>query len=945
MACDREERQQNIDKLLGILEDQGVHTKAFDDYFNTKMSQFTDENTQKTSPVLPKYKPMVQDEHIDPLTEALTRGNKFFSDAFMTIGERGAQPTRDAFIFFHNKISENPVVGPIYSDAMDALTGAWNNSEQVQAIRQYVMPDSKYITTLNNLRSIKLATHQDQIETIRQSEDTIGKLFDAKYKTPKERHKAYKVFAESGLFGIAENGMLNELVEGNKTIDELITELEATLEKPKVDKKKAENLSKLYSNEDLSGVTVYANLEGMGYPQGTQRYKNMQALVALYSLAKVDGSAEMLQDIYENDSDLYKGLINLSLATKSMSDRLAAQVHLDGSRQYNTQKGNLIEDNGLTDWHLKAVSYEEASNNPTLLEEYGWKVLRAPTKDGSLGIYYRENTGTIRGGIATNVSYIKSGVTIPREYYSDLEGKPTEDGIVTLGYKNSMFTRTDSRGYDTPALTLTDEEREALGYNQSPVSALIRAYAHNKMLLETQVIRDHVVSSFTASFMAKEQMSDEVGKLIDDNNHPPLINIKDWSVEMYDQLPNKIKDKYRLVDKSLLSDVGNIKHNAVLVRKDLGESILGYQSKDLFGDNHKANVYHKRVKSIIRWFKINFIVLNAPKIMGDFVAGIGIASAKGASLQEIWAYSKEAYEGQARIADIRNERTKLIYLRATKQPNTPEYRSLTKKIEAVDKKLLEDPFNPAYANGFMQSLGTQLIQEDGTSSQGLQSEIETIIKKYMIDKNGKSTPLNDAIKKAANAGGPLFQLDTLYGAAGDLLKNRGTQSEKNVLKKFQEHLEGIKSKDDMSEYVAELVASPNSNLVKLGSAATLMADMMPRWIVYRHALNEGMSEQQALEEALKAIPDYKEELPSSLQFLSDLYILPFPSFFVRIQRTIANLAVNHPMSAGGQLLWEEYTGTNTTIMGSDIVRKTLKGNLISDPTDVAVFPYAQLFGF
>jgi len=904
-----------------------------------------DKRTNAETIKIPYKTPVAKSEHMDPLTIALARGNDLLSHAFITAGEQAEGPTREALTYLHNFLKERETTGPLYTDAMDALTGIWNGSEQVQLIRQYTFPDKKFHYRLSNLRSIKQASHQDQIARIEKAEAEIGKRFDAKYKTDKERDLAYTTFAESALFGIANNGMLRRLTEENTSIDILITEAEASLGKdgPKLIQN-AKDLSLLYTNSDLRGKNVQSNANGYGLTLGSKTLETVEALASLYSLKNTKGSVNMLVDLYKNDKELYTDMIMLSITAKAVSDKISNQVHLRSSKEYNSQRGNLIEDIGPEDHELRVVSAHDAEHDHLLSEEYGWKTLHKPGKNGELGIIYRENTEVIRGGIATNVGYMKTGINIPLKYTSNLDGDVVEGKIATLRKSNSVFARPNRKGTDAYAISLTSAQRKTLGYSKSPVTALIRSYAHNLMLLETQEIRNTLMDSFTVRFNRSDQIDLAIPSLIDSNDHPALIDVANWKVSDYDKLSKEVKDKYMLIDRSLLSNIGNFDSNAVLVRKDLGEGIFGYRQGGLFTNNHSANVHHKKLKDLIRWFKINNIVLNVPKIGIDIASGMSVASAKGASIRQMIDYTKEAYTGSKEVTALRNKRSDLMFKKAALPEGSKGYKTIEDQIAAINLEMYEHPFNPAYANGFIQSLGTQLIHQDGTSSKGLEATIEHTIRKYMV-KEGKSTPLNDAIKKAANFGGKAFAIETLYGALGTLLDNKGSKSEAEVLNGFKSHMETIKNADDMSAYVAELIASPNSNLVKLGSAATVLADLIPRWVIYRHNIDKGMSEQAAVEDALLSLPDYKEELPSSLQFLSDLYVLPYPSFFVRITRVIGSLAIHTPVSVAGQMAWENYMGASFNMYGSDVFSKAYHGYLVSNPMDLVTAPYAQLDGF
>jgi hypothetical protein len=145
-----------------------------------------------------------------------------------------------------------------------------------------------------------------------------------------------------------------------------------------------------------------------------------------------------------------------------------------------------------------------------------------------------------------------------------------------------------------------------------------------------------------------------------------------------------------------------------------------------------------------------------------------------------------------------------------------------------------------------------------------------------------------------------------------------------------------------------LLASPDSNIIRFAGAMTIYDDLIPRWIMYKHNINNGMSEREAINDALSALPNYMYGMPSKMKFISDIYVTMFPSFWTRIQATIVALMLRHPASFGAQVVTANVLAelgiSGTNITSSNIINKFINDSLTSLPTELPLLPYMHLFG-
>jgi hypothetical protein len=88
-------------------------------------------------------------------------------------------------------------------------------------------------------------------------------------------------------------------------------------------------------------------------------------------------------------------------------------------------------------------------------------------------------------------------------------------------------------------------------------------------------------------------------------------------------------------------------------------------------------------------------------------------------------------------------------------------------------------------------------------------------------------------------------------------------------------------------------------------------------------------------------------MPKGLKFMSDLYLMPFPSFFTRIQAVLANLAVKNPVSLSTHLLENALLGAHgQNILESNIFTKFNKDSIFTSPFDAIspsnMIPYINI---
>lgn len=890
-----------------------AQAEAFADEFLNR-TEFKDGRLQA------KFTPLDADPDIetDPISASMVKMNEMVASF---AAKRVLPPTikigRDGVEAIDKWAEENV---PLYTITKDVTTNAWESNRAILAMRTYVNPvGTGLYKKLNALASIAKEAEEDNIQRMTETYKDLTETVDKYYKAD-EIEKVDDVVAKAGIFGLGYKDNLSKLVAGEVELDDLITELEKEVTSDKL-KLQARELARVYlgkPKEQTEQLVFMNNSELKG------KSEVMDALTSAYALRDIEGSVELLRDMYTNKNDMYVKLVGLA----SNIQRLSNDIKMFTNDSFKG-RGNFIDDMPTLDYEIVAVTKEDiVSHEFSEIEKF--EVLRAPT-DTSLGLAYRKRAGSLQNGLGINVSYIKNGISVYDVKHSDKYQKVDK----TLVYNG-----------DTPVLYLTAEEKKSLSYENHPVKSLVRSYAHKYLIMETQAVRNEFLNSMTVTYdksMDIVNVGNEIKESIEKEEHPVFLNLGELEVN---KLPKEFFDKYQRVDKSILSDIGGFKNKVQYVRKDVAFYVEGYREGAPF-KRHDFNRIFQTIRDIIVWAKTNTIIVNPVKITADFTSGISLAASRGASLQEITKYGKEAVKYSKEMSELRNKRIDLK-TRYFMENNKSRREKIKERLDKVEDDIAKHPFSGALANGFINSLSTEMLAKERDALQGLNVRIDNVIEKLTKDESGEFTKFNNLIKKFSSAG---VNVETILAYVADKIEDTSSGAGiAKVLNDVSKDLEKAKSKEDMTKYISNLLLTPNSPFVRLGSAATLYADLIPRWIMYRHLINTGVSESDAAIEALQLTLDYKMNMPPELKFLSDLYLVPFPSFFVRIQRVILNLAEKNPVSLTGNLLFNELTGIQgVNILQSNIFTKWEKNSIFTNTFDIVtpsnMIPFSNAIPF
>jgi len=312
--------------------------------------------------------------------------------------------------------------------------------------------------------------------------------------------------------------------------------------------------------------------------------------------------------------------------------------------------------------------------------------------------------------------------------------------------------------------------------------------------------------------------------------------------------------------------------------------------------------------------KIGLITLNPVKILNDNISNITYLGIRGVDPVFLQRQYRQISTEFNQYHEIRN---RYMDLKVRSYSNPGQHKDQMGKIE---KELKNHPANGLIERGFLNSLGSELIMNTDDPSSGFKSDLDTILKKVFQDGEGKNNAVGQMLMKATkwNVGLEDF-LETISPVFGQV---GSTKEVEKSINQIAERWKDIKTQDDAVAYMHQYLNSPDSEFVKLGSHMTDLSDVMAKETLYRHLTGNGMSTKKAEAEVIDSFPDYKEAMPLNVRQLSDTGILMFPSYWLRIQKTIYRMVKDRPVSFGIEEAINEFVGLDgSSIEDANIVSK------------------------
>ena len=764
---------------------------------------------------------------------------------------------------------------PMYEDVANKLAGIYDSSEQLQQLVHTITGEGVDKTKKADILAKFAQVMGQQSEIINMQSGKFHTLLS--HIDEKERKTIGRFVTEMPLHDYFVLAGEFDTVEA---IASEVTALEKEVNKnsPGALKNINDLIAWNVKGEDTNG-TIY-NLE-QEYPGQTPNALRIKKLMALKSIQEI--GAKKFVKLLENEElvDLIRDEV---VANKLSLDKVDGAKHLNDS---------LVMEQYKEPFTLKTVNerafrqYEEGENT-------GWEVLRRPEK-GGLGIVYRK---------VIDASSIPGAYTDTKLQSSDIEvyGKQaTTPGVVKAPD-------------GTNKLRLTKKEKMDLGMVDDFSQSLVKSTAHNMAVQESQIIRDELLKKDTR--MVVGQNTDKLVGVIESENvdNPWFVKLEEGME--YDDLPAKVKARYAKVGERA-SNVENFNEEVDLVRKDISHWLMGGSSKSLF-TNPKMKWAMRIVKGLVAGSKIGMVVMNPIKIANDNISNVSYLGVMGVDPLFVAKNYKAIATDYQEYTDIQRQ----ILQSKVQLTARPDSEAIKKKIKNLQKRLGRNSLGDLADKGFINSLGSDLVSKNADTLSGLQADMHTALHYLLTNKEGKKNYVSHFIMQLQNLG---FDGEDFLTYIGNIAQRADKgKSVKKELDQVAARLKEIRTDEDIVNYVSQYTNSPGSEAVRLGSAATDLTDVLAKETLYRHLVeNEGASPEAARIKVLDSFPDYKENMPLAVKQLSDVGIIMFPSFWLRIQKVIYRMARDKPINLATELMLEEAFGSNiNTIVDANIINKS-----------------------
>ncbi len=528
-------------------------------------------------------------------------------------------------------------------------------------------------------------------------------------------------------------------------------------------------------------------------------------------------------------------------------------------------------------------------------ENTGWKILKRPTRT-ELGIVYRPTIdSTDVAGAYTDTKLVSTDIDVPetmRKYPGVVETK--------TGYK----------------LLIPKELKREMGLIEDFSQGLVRSTAHSVAIQESQIIRDALLQEDTWMTVGGVRNTQELQDIIKSDNvdNPWFLKLQEGKT--FDELPSDIKAKYMPVGKRA-SNVKGFNESVDLVRKDISHWLLGGSAKSLF-ENPQMKWGMRILKNLVSGAKIGMVVLNPIKIANDNMSNLTYLGVLGLDPIFIAKNYQDIQKSFAEYSDLQRQ----IFQLKLKLVGRPESTKTKQQLKKLQKRLAANSIGDIADKGFVNSLGSDLVSRSADTLSGFQADMHKALEYLLLDEKGNRRYVSHFIIEMQKIG---FQAEDFFQYLGGIAnRSKSTKLMGQELDQVAERLRTIKSEEDIINYVAQITTSPSSELVRVGSAMTDLTDVLAKETLYRHLVqNKQMSPEKARIQVLDSFPDYKENMPLAVQQLSDVGIIMFPSFWLRIQKIIYRMLRDRPINLATEIAAQEMLGTDiTTIFDANVINKS-----------------------
>ena len=844
-----------------------------------------------------------------------------------------------------------------YKDTISAIRTGFSRVEFFEKMRGFL--DATYDSDSKIAAEMQTLGHdiaQQKAKYLTEDLPALDDAVKAKYKTKEEQHIVYQIFSRTGIANIQyDSDIVAGYLNGKMSVEDAIKKVVDELQPSKDEMKLVDDLVEM----NLNGVSKknLSNTQMAGLIDG--RYG---ILVALKSMEKIPGSTEMLQSM---DKGLRTKLYDLAVAIKGLNDEINLRTKdvygdkLKDNKFKTDYDGHYMKDVHEGQYDYKLVSAEMLKDSKYSSEE-GWVVLTKPT-GRTKGLIARESerAGKVPG-IGLNTNRFNNGFYLDEEdskiISNELAGMSKSAQEVYMNDNNLVKSGARYRVRISEKI-----KAEKLGMSQNVAMTMYHTFVHNLELVEMQQVRSIALDSARTIITSEAELKAMNDRIARNEIHRGKGEIKDIEVipmflkldiksRSYDELPVWIKRKYKSPEN--LSTFNDFNKEITLVRKSISDEVVGHDVFQIFSGDSTASRNLARIekyyKELVVMAKMKMVVANPEKLAMDAIANMGILGMKDVSIVEMWDGVTEGLKLYKEFSGLRGE---LVTAQMEARMKLPGAQNRVKKIQ---KQIENHEFYDSFKAGFVQSYSTSLVVKEFDTVSGLQASIDKIVEGLTKDKKGNPNEVFNAIKMWQRLGEKQgFTIDHLIESAAKLSKVNGTTVGEEMVSMAERLKKNRNNTDSVARYVNELIGGPASEIVKVGSAFMVTADVLSKYTLAKSLMSrtnpatqkKGMkprlyTKEEAYIEANNTFIDYRRNMPSEIRALSDYGVLMFPNFWIKAQKVIIGLLHYHPTTAiGGYAIADMLDINNASFLDVNIVNKLMNGTVVNEPTNLIDWEY------
>lgn len=780
-------------------------------------------------------------------------------------------------------------------------------------------------------------------------------------KDEKEQRILTEVYGLSGYGAIyhytVDGKRVSEWLNAGHTIPEILKKMGPIDEK--VDKKAEQLMNRLVNQQVQETQVVNAGFD-------TQ----VEVLTVLKTMQANKGAGyAMHKKMRTEHKELHAKLEELALTAyvlnKSVNQGIK-EMHVGrpSSRSYTDYDGHGLLDLYSNTHEMKVLTKEEIAD-PIYKEGYWnpWKVLR-PATDKAPGIVYRKSQEVFKEGLGVTTDRINNGLYVDPDY---AKARVAEDKDWLV--KNNIQEYTTPFGTKKYRMILRRKETVLAEGMNNVMQSLYRSNIHNIELSKTHKLQDMITEEFTENGTTQARL-ELLNEKIKRNNRLPRAEREEIKPYLNSKFSlDEIKEIAPLVAKEYIiargvTTYGGLDGKIKYVRSGLSDMMIGFSSGSIIKDSWPwLQDIERKYKQLVVLKKLKMVVASPTKLLSDVISNAAILMALDVDAVEGGKDMKEAYTSWMETSAMESERVKLEMelVVAEASGDKAAIARITKRQAQIKKDFDSHIFRDAYEQGFVQSMATSMMVKEYDTISGLQHTIDEVVKKLTTNSKNEPNAVHNAITTWMHWG---YGLDNILEFGANQAKKMNTSVADEIMA-MAERLRTKKAlgNEDVAGYISEVLAGPESEVVRQGSRVMQMGDLAARWALYKHTLKEELEKEigrkvtvedvnqllinkfplekpkiakikeTAGMRALDTFVDYRLNIPSEMDTASTLGVLWFPSYWLRNAVVIPQLIASRPLNSMVTMALSAFTGMDT-VYASHPLWKFVNGNLIHAGMDV-----------